>query len=76
MQTGAVTIQVCLDNHTEKIEKLAMAASEFFEVQVEKGLTLLTIRHYNEAVLQKMVAGRAIELMQQTPETVQVVMKR
>lgn len=75
MQTGAVTIQVCLDNHTEKIEKLALSASEFFEVQVEKGLTLLTIRHYNEAILQKMIAGHVIELKQQTPETVQIVMK-
>jgi aspartate kinase len=75
MQTGAVTIQVCLDNQTEKIEKLALAAASIFEVQVEKGLTLLTIRHFNEAILQKMIAGRGVELMQQTPETVQVVLK-
>ena len=76
MQTGAVTIQVCLDNHTEKIEKLALAAAGIFDVQVEKGLTLLTIRHFNEAILQKMIAGHKIELMQQTPETVQVVLNQ
>ena len=75
MQTGAVTIQICLDNQTDKIEKLALAATEIFEVQVEKGLTLLTIRHYTEDLLQKMIAGRTVELMQRTPETVQVVLK-
>jgi aspartate kinase len=75
MQTGAVTIQICLDNQTEKIEKLAFAAASIFEVQIEKGLTLLTIRHYDQAVLQKMIAGKTVELMQQTPETVQVVLK-
>ena len=75
MQTGAVTIQVCLDNQTEKIEKLALAAADIFDVQVEKGLTLLTIRHYSEDVLQKMIAGKTVELLQQTPETVQVVLK-
>jgi aspartate kinase len=75
MQTGAVTIQVCLDNQTEKIEKLAHAAAGIFDVRVEKGLTLLTIRHYTEAILQKMIAGKTVELMQQTPETVQVVLK-
>jgi aspartate kinase len=75
MQTGAVTIQVCLDNQTEKIEKLALAASEIFDVQVEKGLTLLTIRHYKEELLQQMIARHTIELMQRTPATVQVVMK-
>jgi aspartate kinase len=75
MQTGAVTIQVCLDNQTEKIEKLAHAAAGIFDVQVERGLTLLTIRHYTEAILQKMIAGKTVELMQQTPETVQIVLK-
>ncbi len=54
MQTGAVTIQFCIDDRAEKIEKLALAASAIFDVQVEKGLTLLTIRHYNEAILEKM----------------------
>lgn len=74
MQTGAVTIQVCLDNRSERIEKLALAASDIFDVQVEKGLTLLTIRHYSEDILQKMVAGRTVELRQQSPETVQVLL--
>ncbi|MDF2192832.1 aspartate kinase [Paraflavitalea sp. CAU 1676] len=74
MQTGAVSIQVCLDDRTDKIEKLALAASEIFEVQVEKGLTLLTIRHYNEAILHKMIGSHVIALRQQTPETVQVLM--
>jgi aspartate kinase len=75
MQTGAVTIQICLDNQTEKIEKLALAAADIFDVQVEKGLTLLTIRHYTEDVLQKMIADKTVELLQQTPQTVQVVLK-
>ena len=75
MQTGAVTIQICLDNQTEKIENLALAAAGIFDVQVEKGLTLLTIRHYTEAILQQMIAGKTVELLQQTPETVQVVLK-
>lgn len=74
MQTGAVTIQFCIDDRAEKIEKLALAASSIFDVQVEKGLTLLTIRHYNEAILEKMSSGKKILLKQQAPETVQVLM--
>ena len=74
MQTGAVTIQFCIDDRAEKIEKLALSASEIFDVQVEKGLTLLTIRHYNESVLEKMSSGKKILLKQQAPETVQVLM--
>lgn len=74
VQTGAVSIQVCLDDRPEKIEKLALAASEIFEVQVEKGLTLLTIRHYTAAILQSMIAGHTIVLRQQSPVTVQALM--
>lgn len=75
IQTGAVTIQICIDDKTDKIEKLALAASEDFNVQVEKGLTLLTIRHYNDEVVKKMISGKVVELRQQTPETVQVLLR-
>ena len=75
IQTGAITIHVCLDDHPEKIEKLAFSASESFEVQVERNLTLLTIRHYDEDILKKMLDGKNAELRQQSPDTVQVVVR-
>jgi aspartate kinase len=75
IQTGAVTLQVCLDDRVDKIERLALAAAEFFEVQVERGLTLLTIRHYNDEVLEQHTSGRIEVLRQQTKETVQILMK-
>jgi aspartate kinase len=75
MQSGAVTLQVCLDDRPDKIEKLALSAAEHFDVQIEKGLTLLTIRHYREDTLQKMTGDREVVLRQQDPETVQVLMK-
>jgi aspartate kinase len=74
MQSGAVNLQVCLDDRADKIEKLALAASENFEVQIEKGLTLLTIRHYTSEILNTLTAGKRILLKQQSPETVQILM--
>jgi aspartate kinase len=75
IQTGAVTLQVCLDDRIDKIEKLALEAVEFFDVQVERGLTLLTIRHYNKDIFEKLTAGKTEVLRQQTSETVQVLMR-
>ena len=75
IQTGAVSLVVCLDDRPDKIEKLALAAADLFEVQVEKGLTLLTIRHYKEDVLTELTAGKQIVLRQQSEDTVQVLMK-
>lgn len=73
LQTGAISLQVCLDDKPEKIEHLATEASSIFDVQVEKGLSLLTIRHFNKALLDKMTEGKAIVLIQQDRETVQVL---
>jgi aspartate kinase len=75
MQTGAVSLQVCLDDRPDKIQRLALAAADLFDVQVERGLTLLTIRHYNGEVLQRLTAGRQEVLRQQTRETVQILLR-
>ncbi len=74
-QNGAISFVCVLDDHTEKIEKLASGASEIFDVSVTKDLSLLTIRHYNEDILRTMLKETSILLRQQTPETIQVLMK-
>jgi aspartate kinase len=73
IQTGAVTIQVCLDNRKDKIEQVAIAASEIFDVQIENALSLLTIRHYTDQLLDKMIDGKDVVLTQKTKDTVQVL---
>lgn len=74
-QNGAVSLLCCLDDKTEKIEKLALAASEIFDVQLEKNLTLLTIRHYTREKYGELTKGKVILLTQRTTETVQVLMR-
>jgi aspartate kinase len=74
LQTGAVILQLCADYIPEKIEKLAWEASRIFDVEVEKGLTLLTIRHYKTELVDKLIAGRKVVLQQWSPETVQTLM--
>ena len=75
IQTGAISLELCLDDRSEKIQQLAVACSEIFDVQVEKDLSLLTIRHFNDELLAKMISDKQIILKQQTRETVQVVYK-
>lgn len=75
VQSGAITVSCCLDDKSDKVEKLALAAGELFDVQVEKNLTLLTVRHYNDEIVQKLSAARQQVLSQKTPETIQILMK-
>jgi aspartate kinase len=74
-QNGAISLLCCMDDQPEKIEKLALAASVLFDVQIEKNCTLLTIRHYNEAIVQQLTDGRTQLLSQKTRETLQVLLK-
>ena len=74
-QNGAISLYCCLDDKAEKIEKLAIAASGLFDVQVEKGITLLTVRHYTHSIVEKLTAGKIELLRQQTRETIQVLLK-
>jgi len=73
IQTGAISLQICLDDQPDKIDHLAAEASSIFDVQVEKGLSMLTIRHYTSELLNKMTEGKQIVLKQQDRETVQVL---
>ncbi len=74
-QITAISILCLTDNEEEKLAFFAEAASTFFDVHVIKDLTLLTIRHFNEAILATLTQGKTILLRQQTKETVQVVMR-
>jgi aspartate kinase len=73
VQTGAVILQLCVDDIEDKITKLTHEASQFFDVRVEKGLTLLTIRHYQKELLDKIIKNREIVLQQRSQETVQTL---
>jgi aspartate kinase len=73
IQTGAVSILCCVDDNQRKVENLALAASELFDVEVEKNLALLTVRHYTIKVIDELIKGRQVLLEQKTPETIQLL---
>jgi aspartate kinase len=74
-QNTAISFICVLDDRPEKIEKLAFEVSEIFDVQVMKELSLLTVRHYNKDVFEKLTRGKTILLRQQTTDTIQMLMQ-
>ncbi|HQW84168.1 MAG TPA: aspartate kinase, partial [Ferruginibacter sp.] len=74
-QNGAISLLCSFDDKTEKLEKLSLEASEIFDVQIEKNLTLLTIRHYTNEQITTFTKGKTIVLEQKTPDTIQVLMR-
>jgi aspartate kinase len=72
-QNTAISFVCCFDGHVEKTAEIAAQASLLFGVDVERDLSLLTIRHYDEATIEKLTTGKNIILEQRTPETMQAV---
>ena len=75
IQTAAISILCVVDDYSDKVQEFALKASSSFDVNVSKDLTLLTIRHYDEQVLSELVGSKETLLRQQTPDTIQVLMK-
>ena len=74
-QNTAISLLCCFDDHAEKIDQLAQAASNIFDVEVERNLTLLTIRHYQQDSIHKLTADKNVLLEQKTLQTVQMIMR-
>lgn len=74
-QNTAIFLLCCFDDHAEKIDVLASQASLLFDVEVEKNLSLLTIRHYDAATIERLTKDKVIVLEQKTPITMQMLMR-
>ena len=74
-QNAAISLLCVVDDHADKVDELAAAAAQVFDVQVTRGLTLLTIRHYNDELVQQLCSQCTVLLRQQTGETIQLLMQ-
>ena len=74
-QNAAISLFVCVDDIPEKIAEIAVLSAEIFDVQLEKNLTLLTIRHYTTEFIDKLTENKTIVLQQKTADTIQLLMR-
>lgn len=75
MQHSAVSFSVCFNEDAEKLESLVQVLKEPFSIKYNTGLTLMTVRHYNEEMIEKLTAGKEIFLEQKSRSTVQLLVR-
>lgn len=75
-QNTAIGLLCAFDDKEERIQALALKASENFDVTVERNLSLITVRHYTQEAIDRMTAGMEPVLIQKTPETYQALVKK
>jgi len=74
MQNSAVTFSVCIDTPKgQEITELVDLLRKDFKVLYNEGLSLNTIRNYNEDHIQKMIGDKKVLVEQRSRNTVQFV---
>ena len=74
IQNSAISFSVCIYNKYNRLEELVKALESTFKVTVHSGVNLYTIRHFDQAAIDRIRNnGKKILLEQRTQETLQLV---
>lgn len=73
MQNSALSFSICVDNNPQRIGILIERLKSLFRVRYNENLQLVTIRYYNQQVIDSIVAGRPILLEQRSRSTEQLI---
>ena len=73
IQNSAISFRVCVDNKFNQLEKLIQHLKARFKVDFKTGVSLYTIRHFNEAAIESLEKDKKVLLKQLTQNTVQLV---
>ncbi len=74
IQRSAINIYVCFDENRQ-FDALLGELSQWFNCQHQKGLTLVNIRHPNEATILKMIDGKETLLEQKSKQVYKAIFK-
>ncbi len=75
MQNSAITFTACVDKDEDKIASLILELRDQYHIRYNENVELLTIRHFNENIINKLIQNREILVEQRNRTTVQYVMK-
>lgn len=75
IQNSAISFSVCVDNKFGRLQELLNLLKGRFNVDCHEGVSLYTIRHFNNDAITSLQNGKEILLEQRANETVQLVVK-
>ncbi|MEM8999490.1 MAG: aspartate kinase [Bacteroidota bacterium] len=75
IQNSAISFSVCLDNKFNGLEGLLNDLNEKFKVVCHEGVSLYTIRHFDDEAVASLLNGHSVLVEQRGKETVQLVVK-
>jgi len=75
IQNSAISFSVCFDNRFGRLPDLLQHLKGRYKVVHQEGVSLYTIRHFDDRALASLQNGREVLLEQRSAETVQLVVK-
>jgi aspartate kinase len=75
MQNTALRFSFCIDHHQEKTNGLLKNLEAGFESVCTPNLEVITIRHYTDKDIRRVIAGRTVIMEQRSPITAQFVVE-
>lgn len=75
MQNSALSFSVALDQDKIDLQKLIAIFGETYTIEMTQGLELVTIRHYDQATIDRVTEAKELIVEQRTKQTVRFLLK-
>jgi aspartate kinase len=76
MQNSALSFSFAVDQQKINIKKVLDLFKEKYEVKFNANLELITIRHYDDATISKMIHNKTVLIEQKTRQTVRFLARK
>lgn len=75
MQNTAISFILCVNDLDGKVDQFVEKMQDSFKVVVDRGLELISVRHYHGGILDSLKRGKIILMEERTARAAQLVMK-
>lgn len=76
MQNSALSFSILVDAEKIDIPQILNLFSDIYQVKFNEGLELVTIRHYDQATIDRVTVDKDVLLQQMTRETARLIVKQ
>jgi aspartate kinase len=76
MQNTAISFVLCMNDIDDKVDRFAQKLQDQFKILIDRELELITVRHYQQPLLETLKEGRMVLLEERIRKTVQMVVKK
>lgn len=75
MQNTAISFALCVNDIDDKIDRFAELIQGDFKVIIDRGLELITVRHYQRPLIESLQSGKIVLQEERTKNTYMMVVK-